>query len=660
LHATRQRHQPPTFDEIVEILQAVGNLTNCSTAAQVGVAAVAFRSRSSGNDCIGELGLSLLHQAQGWLSEGAPPAESNNPRKYLAYVPSRTETAALVHVLLGMVLKDEGHLDRAIEEYRKAIRLKPDFAIAHNGLGASLLDAGNLDAAALECREAIRLQPEDETAVYHLGNVLYHQGNFTGAIAQYREAIRLNPDIVEARNNLANALYSTHDLNGAIAEFRELIRRAPTFADAHTGLGSVLFATGNAAGAIREFREALRLKPASSSTAVHYNLANVLRETGAADDAMIEYREAVKLKPNFVDAHLNLGVVLADKGELDAAIGQFEEVLRLQPGHVLARQNLQRTISLKGRNSAEPEIDSQARKLVSEFILFKREISNSIDEYDQRKQKLLDRIVGLGADAVPALEQAIFAILDGFPSRNCRTPGPPGFSWPAFEFGDERTAGMLSETIGRIGGPKAFAPLERILSVRTRIGEYHRDIKPGVIKGLAYLAGADERAKRIVSEFAMENGCGLMVNPILERAGVKPVMSSDVIADEFLKGYAEKRQSLLDYVHSLASQNQKTKIAALYQASRRLQQIGEKQAALRGYLSLLHVDPTRFGGVEGVRDLLGLEKSHPLEAPMEELFKAAVGTGAPTARHKEIVQMIKEHVLQSDPDGQKIFDAVCQ
>jgi hypothetical protein len=287
----------------------------------------------------------------------------------------------------------------------------------------------------------------------------------------------------------------------------------------------------------------------------------------------------------------------------------------------------------------------QARQLVSEFISFQREVPESPDEYDRLKEEQLGRIAALGAGAIPELEHAIMAIVDG----------------SAYEFGDERAAGMLSETIGRIGGQGAFAALERILSVRTNIHEYHRDIKPGAITGLAYLAGSDARAKRIVSEFALEEGCGLKVNPILERVGVKPIISYDVIADEFLKAYSEKRQSLLDYVRSLASQNEKTKAAALFKASRRLGQMGEKQAALRGYLALLHVNPLWVPAVDDVRNLLDLKKDHPLRAPMEELRQAAFAfsQGRPrTARHKEIVQMIKDHVLQTDPDAQEVYDAV--
>ena len=50
--------------------------------------------------------------------------------------------------------------------------------------------------------------------------------------------------------------------------------------------------------------------------------------------------------------------------------------------------------------------------------------------------------------------------------------------------------------------------------------------------------------------------------------------------------------------------------------------MGEEQAALCGYLALLHVDPIHAGGVRDVCDLLDLKKGHPL-GRRSELQQAA-------------------------------------
>src|SRR5438045_453178 len=58
-----------------------------------------------------------------------------------------------------------GDLDRAIELYRQAVAIKPDFAEVHNNLGNALRLAGRLDEA-VECyRRAIDAKPGFAQAV---------------------------------------------------------------------------------------------------------------------------------------------------------------------------------------------------------------------------------------------------------------------------------------------------------------------------------------------------------------------------------------------------------------------------------------------------------------------------------------------------------------
>ena len=48
-------------------------------------------------------------------------------------------------------------LDQAVADYRKAIAISPDLALAHSNLGLVLADKGSLDEAVSECNAALRL-----------------------------------------------------------------------------------------------------------------------------------------------------------------------------------------------------------------------------------------------------------------------------------------------------------------------------------------------------------------------------------------------------------------------------------------------------------------------------------------------------------------------
>ena len=47
---------------------------------------------------------------------------------------------------MGIAFKAQGKLDKAIDSYKKAISLKPNFAKAYNNIGLALQEQGKLEA----------------------------------------------------------------------------------------------------------------------------------------------------------------------------------------------------------------------------------------------------------------------------------------------------------------------------------------------------------------------------------------------------------------------------------------------------------------------------------------------------------------------------------
>jgi tetratricopeptide (TPR) repeat protein len=66
----------------------------------------------------------------------------------------------------------------AVEEYRAAIRIHPDSAVAHNNLGYALSQMpGRLSDAVAEYREALRLDPTFANARFNLEAALRRTGD---------------------------------------------------------------------------------------------------------------------------------------------------------------------------------------------------------------------------------------------------------------------------------------------------------------------------------------------------------------------------------------------------------------------------------------------------------------------------------------------------
>jgi hypothetical protein len=89
------------------------------------------------------------------------------------------------------VLDDQGRAAEAEQEFREAIRLRPDLPEAHYNLGLLLARQNKLAEAEREYREALRLRSDSAEAHFALGNVLRVQGRFLAALAEMRRGHEL-------------------------------------------------------------------------------------------------------------------------------------------------------------------------------------------------------------------------------------------------------------------------------------------------------------------------------------------------------------------------------------------------------------------------------------------------------------------------------------
>ena len=64
---------------------------------------------------------------------------------------------------LGNVYKERGQLQEAIEHYRHALRLKPDFIDGYINLAAALVAAGDMEGAVQAYVSALQYNPVSDT-----------------------------------------------------------------------------------------------------------------------------------------------------------------------------------------------------------------------------------------------------------------------------------------------------------------------------------------------------------------------------------------------------------------------------------------------------------------------------------------------------------------
>ena len=90
----------------------------------------------------------------------------------------------------------------AVESFKKAIELKPDYHEPHNNKGIVLQKFGRLDEAELSYKKAIELKKDFTEAYYNFGKLLGSLGRYQEAEIAFKKVITLKPNFKEVHNHL--------------------------------------------------------------------------------------------------------------------------------------------------------------------------------------------------------------------------------------------------------------------------------------------------------------------------------------------------------------------------------------------------------------------------------------------------------------------------
>jgi len=123
---------------------------------------------------------------------------------------------SLLFNIRGACYAGLGLLDLAVQNYEKALSIKPDYAKAHYNLGIALQELGKLQDSVKSYENSIVFEPENAQAYNNLAIVFRELDQLKKAEASGRKAIALDPDYAEAYSSLSIILYAGGDLNSAL------------------------------------------------------------------------------------------------------------------------------------------------------------------------------------------------------------------------------------------------------------------------------------------------------------------------------------------------------------------------------------------------------------------------------------------------------------
>jgi len=184
-------------------------------------------------------------------SKHAPARE--NPSALLESREIQPET----HLAAGRLHESEQQFALAVEQYQKAIELKPDFVEAYNRLGNLLVRLNRYEEAEKAYTRAIEIAPKQAHLYNNLGFCYSLQRRWDEAEKMFTQAVTLNPTFARAHVNLAMVLAQQERFDEAFNHFEEVL----SLEDAYYNMGLMYRAKSRMVDAARAFQAALDVNP---------------------------------------------------------------------------------------------------------------------------------------------------------------------------------------------------------------------------------------------------------------------------------------------------------------------------------------------------------------------------------------------------------------
>ncbi|NNG45718.1 MAG: tetratricopeptide repeat protein, partial [Deltaproteobacteria bacterium] len=121
-----------------------------------------------------------------------------------------------VYFNAGVSLQRNHLLDEAIVQYRRALALDPDLAVARDNIGIALAKKGRFEEALEEIRKAVALRPRNPFSLANLAATLSANGMVEEGIRVYHKVLEIDPDNARAHIGLTKQYYALGDFHEAI------------------------------------------------------------------------------------------------------------------------------------------------------------------------------------------------------------------------------------------------------------------------------------------------------------------------------------------------------------------------------------------------------------------------------------------------------------
>ena len=319
----------------------------------------------------------LVYQSLMQISAG----DVNSAAQTLQTVIKNTPKNSGAHYALGLAFEKLDQLVHALNEWREAVRLRPNLLYAWRALAGAAMregDMGMLEEAATQVialqpgspdgyalralshlnrkqyaeaendtRKAIEIAPQSAIGYVQMGNLRYVQKQYSAAEESYQGALDRDANSTDALRGLMSTYLAEKQIDKAIGAANAQIAKSPNNSAFYDLLGTVLFRSKkDLSGAEAAFKRSAELDKNNSDALLKLGQVQVAK--GSVDQAIVTYQQALKDNPREAKFYLLLGDLYASKQDWNKTKDAYQNVLALKPQDAVASNNLANVIPHNG------------------------------------------------------------------------------------------------------------------------------------------------------------------------------------------------------------------------------------------------------------------------------------------------------------------------
>jgi len=277
------------------------------------------------------------------------------PKEYKAWF-----YQGFAYYMLSLKLKNAEKRSEAIDAYKYALQINPEYTPAWVNIGNVYLEDGQYDEAIKAHKKALSIEKENMAAWDNLGRDYMKIGQYSEAVNCFKQALSIY-SYEDGWSFLGDAYCKISQYAEAIKAYQEALRINPANATIWFDIGVAYGNNNQHDKEIEAYRQALRIDPTDEYT--WHNLGLTYYETFQYDEAIKALKQALAISPGDANTWINLGSIYVQKSQYTEAIQACKKAISIDPKMSSAWYILGGAYDLSGQTGNVMEVYKTLKKL---------------------------------------------------------------------------------------------------------------------------------------------------------------------------------------------------------------------------------------------------------------------------------------------------------